>query len=59
MAMPDYGQHDCLGLAELVRKGEVSPTELLDEALALWPGHQGLLAVRARNAADRAGGPAD
>ena len=34
MAMPDYGQHDCLGLAELVRKGEVSPTELLDEALA-------------------------
>jgi amidase len=34
MTMPDYGRYDCLGLAELVRRGEVSPTELLDEALA-------------------------
>ena len=28
-----YDDHDALGLAELVRKGEVSATELLDEAL--------------------------
>ncbi len=34
MPIADYGRHDALGLAELVRRGEVSPTELLDEALA-------------------------
>jgi amidase len=34
MAFPDYGRYDALGLAELVRKGAVSPAELLDEALA-------------------------
>ena len=34
MTFADYGRHDALGLAELVRRGEVSPTELLDEALA-------------------------
>ena len=34
MAFPDYGRYDALGLAELVRKGEASPAELLDEALS-------------------------
>jgi amidase len=34
VSMTDYGRLDALGLAELVRKGEVSPQELLDEALA-------------------------
>lgn len=34
MAFQDYGKHDALGLADLVRNGEVSPGELLDEALA-------------------------
>jgi len=29
----DYARHDGLGLAELVRRGEVAPDELLDEAL--------------------------
>jgi amidase len=29
-----YDAHDALGLAELVRRGEVTPTELLDEAIA-------------------------
>jgi amidase len=29
-----YDDHDALGLAELVRKGEVSPLELCDEAIA-------------------------
>ena len=34
MPMNDYEGHDALGLAELVRRGETSPTELLDAALA-------------------------
>jgi amidase len=32
--MREYESYDALGLAELVRKGEVSPKELLDAALA-------------------------
>jgi amidase len=34
MGFREYGDFDALGLAELVRKGQVSPSELLDEALA-------------------------
>jgi len=34
MPFADYGRYDALGLAELVRTGQVSPAELLDEALA-------------------------
>ena len=34
MGFKEYGQYDALGLAELVRRGEVSAEELLDEALA-------------------------
>ena len=34
MPFAEYGRYDSLGLAELVSKGEVSATELLDEALA-------------------------
>ncbi|HLN09175.1 MAG TPA: amidase family protein, partial [Xanthobacteraceae bacterium] len=34
MGFSNYGNYDGLGLAELVRKGEVSATELLDEAIA-------------------------
>ena len=30
---PDYDRYDGLGLAELVRKGEVSPVELCEEAI--------------------------
>ncbi len=29
----EYDQYDALGLAELVRRGEVSPVELLEEAV--------------------------
>ena len=32
--MQDYGDYDALGLAELVRSGQVSAGELLDEAIA-------------------------
>src|SRR5512139_3907520 len=34
MPFAEYGRYDALGLAGLVRTGEVNPTELLDEALA-------------------------
>lgn len=34
MSFPDYASHDGLGLAELVKKGEVSPGELAEEAIA-------------------------
>jgi amidase len=34
LAFADYGRHDALGLAALVRAGEVSASELLDEALS-------------------------
>ncbi|MBI5896707.1 MAG: amidase, partial [Desulfobacterales bacterium] len=31
---PEYDQYDALGLAELVRNHEISPTELCEEAIA-------------------------
>jgi amidase len=34
MPMSDYASHDGLGLAELVRRGQVTPLELCEEALA-------------------------
>jgi amidase/6-aminohexanoate-cyclic-dimer hydrolase len=34
MAFKEYGSYDGVGLADLVRKKQVTPTELLDEALA-------------------------
>jgi amidase len=34
MAFREYGNYDGIGLAELVRKKQVSPAELLDEAIA-------------------------
>jgi amidase len=34
MAFREYGNYDAVGLAELVRKKQVSPEELLDEAIA-------------------------
>src|SRR6202790_3708779 len=34
MAFKEYGSYDGVGLAELVRKKEVSASELLDEAIA-------------------------
>ncbi|HWV97245.1 MAG TPA: amidase [Xanthobacteraceae bacterium] len=34
MAFKEFGNHDAVGLAELVRSKQVSPAELLDEAVA-------------------------
>ncbi len=33
MALPEYDQYDGVGLAELVRSGQLSPREVLDEAI--------------------------
>ena len=33
MGFQDYASYDGLGLADLVRKGEVSPAELAEEAI--------------------------
>ena len=35
LPFPEYTQYDGLGLAELVRKGDVSAAELLDTAMAI------------------------
>ena len=35
--MEDYSKHDATGLAELVRKGETTPSELLEEAITSGP----------------------
>ena len=34
MAFAEYADYDGLGLAHLVRRGEVTPLELLEEAIA-------------------------
>jgi Asp-tRNA(Asn)/Glu-tRNA(Gln) amidotransferase A subunit family amidase len=34
MAFKEYGNYDAVGLADLVRKKQVTPRELLDEAIA-------------------------
>ena len=34
MAFKEYGNYDAVGLADLVRKKQVTPQELLDEAIA-------------------------
>ena len=34
MAFKEYGKHDAVGLADLVRRKQVSAHELLDEAIA-------------------------
>src|SRR6185436_12939119 len=33
MAITDYAEHDGVALAQLVRKGEVTPAELVEEAI--------------------------
>jgi amidase/6-aminohexanoate-cyclic-dimer hydrolase len=43
MPFSEYDSYDALGLAELVRAGQVSPTELLDTALERINAHDGRL----------------
>ncbi|NNC75668.1 MAG: amidase [Acidimicrobiia bacterium] len=59
MTFSDYDSHDALGLAELVRNGEVSSLELVDEAIVRIEANGQLNAVIARRfeeARDRAAG---
>ena len=39
MSFTDYADHDALGLADLVRKGQVSPAELVEAAIAAIERH--------------------
>lgn len=41
MAFPEYDQYDGLGLGELIRKGEVTASELMEEAIARADKHNG------------------
>jgi len=41
MAFQEYSSFDGLGLGELVRKGEVTASELLEEAIARVERHDG------------------
>jgi Asp-tRNA(Asn)/Glu-tRNA(Gln) amidotransferase A subunit family amidase len=43
MAFKEYGEHDGVGLANLVRRKEVSPAELVETALGLIDKHNGAL----------------
>src|SRR5262245_41982553 len=52
--MQEYERYDAIGLAELVRKGEVSPDELLDAALARVSRHNPKLNAVVMNWEERA-----
>jgi amidase len=54
MQVHEYLQHDAVGLAELVRRGEVSPAELLDAATARADAVNGPLNAVVRRYDDRA-----
>ena len=43
MAFAEYGEYDGLGLAELVRRGEVSAAELVEEAISRIERHNPVL----------------
>jgi amidase len=52
--MRDYADYDGLGLAELVKTGEVTPTELLDAAIERIERHNGALNAVVHKAYDEA-----
>jgi len=54
MAFTEYADHDGLGLAALVAKGEVSPAELLDAAIERIERHNGVLNAVVYKAYDEA-----
>ncbi|HEX7759128.1 MAG TPA: amidase [Caulobacteraceae bacterium] len=54
MAPDDYADFDGLGLAELVRKGEASPAELTEAAIARIERHNGVLNAVVHKAYDEA-----
>jgi amidase len=54
MALPNYAEHDGLGLAELVKKGEVTPTELVEAAIERIERHNPTLNAVVHKAYDEA-----
>jgi amidase len=54
MGFDDYSNHDGLGLAELVRKGEVSPAELVEAAIERIERHNPTLNAIVHDARDEA-----
>jgi amidase len=54
MAFDEYAEHDGLGLAALVAKGEVSPAELVEAAIARVERHNGTLNAVVYKAYDEA-----
>ena len=54
MAFDEYAEHDGLGLAALVAKGEVSPAELVEAAIARVERHNGVLNAVVHKAYDEA-----
>src|ERR1700689_5920513 len=59
MAFADYEKHDGLALAHLVRRKEVSPRELLEEAIARIERHNPKLNAVVYEAYDEARAAAD
>lgn len=54
MSFPDYADYDGLGLAELVRKRETTPTELVEAAIERIERHNGVLNAVVYKAYDEA-----
>ena len=54
MGFAEYADHDGLGLAALVRKGEVSPAELVEAAIERIERHNGILNAVVHKAYDEA-----
>ena len=54
MAFPDYAKYDALGLAELITKKDVTPSELVEEAIARIEKHNGKLNAVVFKTFDRA-----
>ena len=54
MAFTEYAEHDGLGLAELIRRREVTPAEVLEAAIAAIERHNGALNAVVHKAYDEA-----
>lgn len=54
MAFDEYAEHDGLGLAALVAKGEISPAELVEAAITRIERHNGVLNAVVHKAYDEA-----
>src|ERR1700690_235093 len=54
MSLPEYSEYDGVGLAELVRKGQVTPAELVEAAIERIERHNGALNAVVYKAYDEA-----